>query len=312
MELTSPFARARDRKWRRMYIALRGTALFIHKPKRKPFFGKIDYVGDVTGLDYTPGEIVKCYTLQGAEVGIAADYRKRHFTIRLRAETDQVSSLPYQISILTRTQFIFCPKTLDQLLTWTEALGAAIDLSPSLDERSLPRYQTIPRRRRPRAAAAIINEQATIIRRQFPHLATDADLSRATTNLETITEGAPLSIVIPESRAAGETQRPRTPGQESITSASLRSVAATIAAEEASADAKPELVTVSEEVNQRYAKRCMAVLVADAPRQCDWIIARGRRWKVLWEKKVLVADNGEGEEGKEDAPPSYYDVFVRP
>lgn len=186
------------------------------------------------------------------------------------------------------------------MVTWIEAIGSAIDLSPSLDERSLPRYQTIPRRRRRRRPEQIVSEQESIMRREFPHLLGEAALSRNGTNVST-----PLAT-IRESETLTASREPvnRLIRQESVNSADLRSLAQdadNLLQEDQVADGKPELITVPEEANLRYAKRCMAVLMSDAPRQSDWIIYANKRWKCLWDKREMVEDNGE----EVDSPPEY-------
>ncbi|PWW75321.1 hypothetical protein C7212DRAFT_42024, partial [Tuber magnatum] len=120
MELSSPFDRAGVRKWVKAYAVLHGTLLKLHKPKLG---------GRPVG--HYPGELIRHYTLQLAEVGTAADHKKRHFVIRLRVQTEQ---------------FLLSAERVAVFLDWLEALSASVDLSPSLEERSLSRYQTLPRR----------------------------------------------------------------------------------------------------------------------------------------------------------------------
>lgn len=77
MELSSPFDRAGKRNWGKVYAILHGTLLQLYKPNRVPFFSssrKLHQAGKPVG--HTPGEMLKSYTLQLAEIGIAADYRK--------------------------------------------------------------------------------------------------------------------------------------------------------------------------------------------------------------------------------------------
>lgn len=82
MELSSPFDRATDRSWNKEYVVLHGTVLKMHKPKRIPFFATPDMRsgvgedGSIRPNGWLPGELTKSYTLQGAEVGIATDYKK--------------------------------------------------------------------------------------------------------------------------------------------------------------------------------------------------------------------------------------------
>jgi hypothetical protein len=82
MELASPFERATHRNWRKVYVILHGTVLKMYKPKKIPFFSSGKTIAAVEGgkpIEYTPGSSIKCYTLQLAEVGIAADYKKYVF-----------------------------------------------------------------------------------------------------------------------------------------------------------------------------------------------------------------------------------------
>lgn len=44
----------------------------------------------------------------------------------------------------------------------------------------------------------------------------------------------------------------------------------------------------------RYARRCMAILCGDAPRQSDYIIKDGKRYKLSWEKKEMVLEEKPG------------------
>lgn len=93
MELSSPFDRAGVRKWTKVYAVLHGTLLKLHKPKRISFFasgtpkevdeqegsGGSSGSNEIVGrrpAGYYPGKLIGCYTLQLAEVGVAADYKK--------------------------------------------------------------------------------------------------------------------------------------------------------------------------------------------------------------------------------------------
>lgn len=79
MELQSAVHKAEDRNWYQYWVILQGTILKIHKAKRTGIFTKQKSGPKATpdmppGLK--PGELLKSYTLQHAEVGIAADYLK--------------------------------------------------------------------------------------------------------------------------------------------------------------------------------------------------------------------------------------------
>jgi hypothetical protein len=79
MELQSAIHKAQDRNWYKYWAVLQGTVLSIHRTKREGIMAR-----QPTGPRSTPdrppglkaGALLKSYTLQHAEVGIAADYKK--------------------------------------------------------------------------------------------------------------------------------------------------------------------------------------------------------------------------------------------
>jgi hypothetical protein len=73
LEMISPFDRSEARSWMPVYVVLRGTVLRMHVVKRPISFAK--------GMrnrtpDVRAGTLLRSYTLQHAEVGIAVDYTK--------------------------------------------------------------------------------------------------------------------------------------------------------------------------------------------------------------------------------------------
>lgn len=79
--------------------------------------------------------VIRHYTLQGAESGLAADYLKRRHVVRIRAEGEQ---------------FLVQAKDDRNVIDWIEALQAATNTALDLDVRPLPKFITLPRRRRRR------------------------------------------------------------------------------------------------------------------------------------------------------------------
>ncbi|SJX63492.1 uncharacterized protein SRS1_14248 [Sporisorium reilianum f. sp. reilianum] len=79
--------------------------------------------------------LVRNYTLQGAESGLAADYLKRRHVVRVRAEGEQ---------------FLLQTRTDRHVVDWIEALQAATNVSVDLEKRPMPKFITLPRRRRRR------------------------------------------------------------------------------------------------------------------------------------------------------------------
>lgn len=155
--------------------------------------------------------------------------------------------------------------TLEPFLEWLEALAAAIDLSPSLEERSLPRIQTLPRRRRRR-------NQAT------------------GSNTTTQQAGSQES----SARQEGE----RDVGDEPIVAS--EAVQAILEARRRANNTPEEAFDeegkwcprrrITPEANLRYAKRCMAVLCGDAPRQSDFVVVHGTRYRLSWAKRKMIPD----------------------
>ena len=157
-ELSSPFTVAYDRRWRNVHATLRGTQLQFYRSKNGPLFGK-------TYETPQAGRLLKTYSLQHAEVGVAQDFKKTEpiprstfakmvpATSRAKLfETDpHLFDPPREFALRIRAeaeQFLLCVGSVQEMLDWIEALCAAVDISMPLDERSEPRYRTLPRRNR--------------------------------------------------------------------------------------------------------------------------------------------------------------------
>ncbi|KAJ4416415.1 hypothetical protein N0V82_006757 [Gnomoniopsis sp. IMI 355080] len=149
MEIEDAVKRAEYRNWRTMFVELQGTALHIYSARKKDFgWGK----SRMHGPDVRPdnpswlrkGSLERSYSLQHADVGIAADYHKRRYVIRIRAETDQ---------------FLISCVELQTFVKWLECLFAAIDVAIPIDERDFPRDQSIPRIQRLRWLRGHLSDQ---------------------------------------------------------------------------------------------------------------------------------------------------------
>ncbi|KAI9657579.1 MAG: hypothetical protein M1829_006887 [Trizodia sp. TS-e1964] len=205
MEITDIFNRSDDRAWLRVYVVLHGTMLSIYKVKTpSDVFGLSKDTERLLGgtPDYPAGTkqgaLLESYTLQYAEVGVAADYRKAD---------SPYSFLPLSVYLMLRRKGLVAPKPLYRrrrhviriraesnqfllscqevvtFLTWLEGLSSAIDLALPIDERAHPRYQTLPRRRRRRPLndPAVLATQERIIRDHFPQLLENPPSSADTT-----------------------------------------------------------------------------------------------------------------------------------
>ncbi|KAG8979828.1 hypothetical protein FRB90_007897, partial [Tulasnella sp. 427] len=79
--------------------------------------------------------VLRQYTLQGAETGLASDYHKRKNVIRVRAEGEQ---------------FLIQADNVFMAIDWIETFQAGANVSLDLDERHMPKVPALPRRRRRR------------------------------------------------------------------------------------------------------------------------------------------------------------------
>ncbi|PWN50234.1 hypothetical protein IE53DRAFT_362536 [Violaceomyces palustris] len=79
--------------------------------------------------------LIRNYTLQNAESGLAADYLKRRHVVRVRAEGEQ---------------FLLQTRNDRHVVDWIEALQAATNVAMDLEKRQMPKFITLPRRRRRR------------------------------------------------------------------------------------------------------------------------------------------------------------------
>lgn len=194
-ELVTPFKLSTDRQWYDVYVVLRGTQLRLYELKtsrlhksRKPCVGAL----------------IESYTLQHAELGVAADFRKTALvprnpfakliptSLRQKAfESDPHLFEPVREHCLRlrleTKQMLFCAETVESLLAWFDKICAAVDISSPLDDMSEPRTRTLPRRVRRRerpvelgnvdalgvqaVSRRLVAEQERIIRTMYPHLA---------------------------------------------------------------------------------------------------------------------------------------------
>ncbi|KAJ4373832.1 hypothetical protein N0V83_002571 [Neocucurbitaria cava] len=316
-ELSSPFQVSGNREWYDVYAVLRGTQLSLHRIKNPSILSKNRLP--------SAGRLIRTYTLQHAEVGVASDFKKtslipkspfahlvpsaarsklyetdphlfepvREHAIRLRLELEQ---------------FLLCPASQEDMLSWIESLCAAIDISSPLEDRSEPRYRSLPRRsRRQRvldsaqlgdnlenlssleAGRRIIAQQEQIIRQLYPHLAGArepgpipvASASPAAADLE-------LEEFDPE-----DVRFPTRPARDSMTRISLSQEYENGEDERpstgSSSDPKtaPRLRPTPSQI-LRYRRRCAPVLLASSPRVSDVVYCAGKRVRLNVKEHVLV------------------------
>jgi hypothetical protein len=314
-ELTSVFEVVRNRDWHDIYVILRGTQLSLHRLKMPGILSK--------NRTPAPGRLLKTFSLQHAEVGVASDFKKsplvpkspfahlvpassraklfetdphlfepvREHVLRLRLETDQ---------------FLLCASTQETMLNWSEMLCAAIDISPPIEDRSEPRYRSLPRRsRRQRVldgahlgedlenlssleiGRRIIAEQEQIIRQLYPHL--------ANSNQQSTQESAQPLQAGDADRDEFDADDVRFPSRSSPGSRAVSSSGET--AEEmrpSSSESGPvdpknaPVLRPSESQVQRYRRRCAPVLLACSPRVSDVVFHDGQRLRINTKEMVLL------------------------
>ena len=335
LESINPLHAASDSEWREVYVVVRGTLLCMYKLK-----------------DGGKGKLLRSYTLQHAEVGLATDTAHtvllpkgrlghlvpvaarrrawardpdlftpvRQHLLRLRIETDQI---------------LLADASEDKVHDMVNTLSAGIDIAPVLEERSVPRQCTVPRRRRRQRLPvnsdlndpALLAEQERILRDMYPGFA-GQQLPDAEPRPElhrTITDDVPneplptptreeddLDLAIMREdfatpNAPASSQQPMTATRPNVsrttTATSVLSTSSTAMLYETSptnftADGKwqPPHPRTAAQI-QRYNRRCMPVLLAESVRASDVLICHGRRVKINWRMQLL--------EEWELSPPSY-------
>lgn len=197
-EYTAPFMLSNDTAWHPVFVVLHGTQLHLHRVKKSLFKSRVQ----------RQGRLIRTYSLQHAEVGIAVDWRKTDLVPRTTLakltpkaalttlyETDPEQFEPVREFVfrlrVEGEQLIFCAASHSLMLDWVEQICAGVDIAPPLEDRAEPRFRSLPRRtRRQRAieAAALagcdertreeqerafVEEQVELFRRLYPHLASE-------------------------------------------------------------------------------------------------------------------------------------------
>ncbi|KAJ9154840.1 PH domain-containing protein [Pleurostoma richardsiae] len=308
MEIEEAIKRAEYRNWRTVIVQLRGTALNIYHAKKDWGWRSKSKEGPDISPDYPPWltkkQLEKSYSLAHADVGIAADYHKRRYVIRVRAETDQ-----FLISCIELQTFV----------RWLDALFAAIEVAAPIDDRDFPRDQSIPRIQRIRwfrgqhaqpaspaapAAPASTASPAPVVaasasggggggrdsdrHQQPPRLTVQQTLSPAT--IAVVGNAGPSTEV----SSTPASQPPDVPGP------SRRPAPATDAMGRLSTTSYPnegiDPQTGKWHPRHRwtthhdmvYAKLCYAVLLFKSPRKSNYIIVKGKQWYIDWTTGKMV------------------------
>ncbi|KAJ9622271.1 hypothetical protein H2203_006489 [Taxawa tesnikishii (nom. ined.)] len=200
VEALSPFNSLPVQTWREVYVVLSGTMLNIHKVKTTSV-GRLSVA--------SAGRLLRTFTLQHAEVGLASDvfYNILEPTTRLAhlipavARRKAFQKDPDLFRLVRQSvlrlrleaeQFLLAEQREETIFNWINRISAGIDISLAIDERSIPRQCTVPRRRRRQNRPSLngdlndrrlIEEQEQILRDLYPAFASNENESVATTQL---------------------------------------------------------------------------------------------------------------------------------
>jgi len=266
-ECVYPGLPAKKREWTKIYALLLGTVLRIyslHSDGTLP----VNF-----SLDHPHRE----YTLQYAEAGIASDYVKKKFVLRVRAEGEQ---------------FLMQCSSEDERDAWVESIQAGSSIALALEDRNMPRYITLPRRRRGRYAAVNVSRSRPVVQRIQPR-------GVPAPQLQTV-QSAPPVLNSPQS-----TTRPHRTAS-SVTVNSDRSASPSCTSDnplDTDLDAATVLALCLDGGRSHPTPReriLISMLTARQPRQNEWVIINGRRRKISPRSGELEEPLELGEDPMED------------
>ncbi|KAL3425226.1 hypothetical protein PVAG01_04507 [Phlyctema vagabunda] len=277
MELEGAIHKAHDRNWGRIYVTLQGTALSLYTFTSPGMLAKHQLAQKTPDLPSGTkrGVLVKSYNLQHADVGIAADYLKRPYVIRVRAEGDQ---------------FLLSCKRIETFVQWLQSLCAAIDLAPPLDEREIPKDHSVPRSGRVRRRPAVV---AT------PTPAVDSTRSSATSLALSSDEANPEIEAVELTSTTSSAHEPIAQTHTRARPTHSHTNSQQILQELASSGPTNPSVSPTDgkwrpvhkwgpTYDMMYARRCMAILTHRSPRKSNMVIMKGTQWVVDWATGALT------------------------
>lgn len=246
IECVYPGLPAKKREWVKIYTVLFGTVMrtYLIQPNGSL---SINFSLDIPHREYT---------LQYAEAGIATDYVKKKYVLRVRAEGEQ---------------FLMQCASEDERDGWVEAIQAGSSIALALEDRNMPKYVTLPRRRRGRYSTSVSRSRPTLQRIQ--------PARRETSNLHPVHSAPASSSAGEQNYIPRRTVSSVTVGSEHSTSSCngeapsdpyLDAATALALCLEASRTFRPpprERILIS-------------MLTARQHRQNDWVIINGIRRKI--------------------------------
>lgn len=143
LECVYPGLPAKKREWIKVYTILFGTVMRIYL---------IQPDGSIS-INFSLDNPYREYTLQYAEAGIATDYVKKKYVLRVRAEGEQ---------------FLIQCSSDEERDAWVEDIQAGSSIALALEDRNMPKFITLPRRRRGRYSTSVSRSRPTVQRTQIP------------------------------------------------------------------------------------------------------------------------------------------------
>ncbi|KAL2679270.1 hypothetical protein Neosp_010037 [[Neocosmospora] mangrovei] len=260
MEITNTTQRAEDRQWEMVYVTLRGTALNIYGVKKSWQWGRTRDDGPSVDPDNPPwinqGKLLKSYSLQYAESGIASDYKKRRYVIRLRVETEQ---------------FLISCCELSTFVKWLDWLNAAINVAAPIEDRDFPFDYSVTRIERIRFFRG--REITPAFDRD---LGSELDFRRSSTTGD-VSDGS--ETLVPNSPAVeGDSSRRWDIFSPPYSDDSIHPVTGKWFPQCRWSSAHDML----------YAKLCYSNLLFKSPRKSSYVISSGKTWFVDWSTGRMV------------------------
>jgi hypothetical protein len=310
-EFFDPFTECPDLRWRLHYAVIQGTKLALHSFKSKK-----------TAEQIKARKPVHTFSLQHAEVGLAVDLAPEEPMAKC-ALVDALPSAMRQRLLVTKPhlfgpkhewilrlrlesfQFLLSFPSHPLMLDWVEDICAAIDISQPLEDRTYPRYRSLPRRsRRQRQLESayraepydalgleslgqrLIQQQQRIINAMYPNLGEEALQPVATQTLEpTVSRDPDMDDLDPADirespyladQADGDME---TQSESSQASASEGSKSSSWTRPTPPPDSAAAI---------RYRRRCAPVMNKYSPRSSDIVIHRGKRVRIDVKRERLV------------------------
>jgi hypothetical protein len=322
LEFQDPFANVHaERFWQNVYAVLRGTQLSIHCLKSS-FRSK-------TAVP-KPGKRLASFSLQHAEVGLAVDIRSGDkipknpwlnllsatMMEKLQRTKPHLFENPKEWILRLRLesfQLLLCFDTEEIMLDWCEKFCEGIDIAPPIEDRTEPRYRSLPRRsRRQRQlenhlqaegdayllttlGSQLVQQQESIMREYYPHLARDAgeqqhaQCPRHETAATVPERGANSGDAdMDEFDAADVTEGPVT---HTLSGAPMSPTTSRSASDASAEPYDPKTSRrnsgPSPESALRYRRRCMPVMYKLSPRSSDVVFCKGMRFRIDHRRSIL-------------------------